>query len=436
MTKHIPKYMLVTMSAWSSRIVTAVVQLASIRLLLDSLGTERYAIYLLLSSLVGWYSLLDFGLGASLQNFVAEQRGKAECYATFVRTTALLALPMLAFAIGMLYLISPLLAPLLLQKAAFSETEKIRLFFLSGSLFAVAAIGSIVYKLWYAEHKGYLANLLPALASLLGLVGIYMVVNSRLEEKLLGSILAFNIPPAALSLLALMRILINTRKQLNEHTVLGPLLRRAFRFWIFSSMVVLTLQVDYLIMSQFLSAQEVVVYSLTTRIFGIGYFLFSALLAALWSSFTIYMIQNRWDEIIIILQRNLAIGLVGMITFSVIIALSMSWIVSILAPNSTGLHIPTKFIIFVGIYQLILIWVSVFSTVLQSASLLRVFIVWTPVQAVISIVGQWFLAQSFGVYGIISGLIISYLVIPVWYLPITLRRHMIRVPSNNENKSK
>lgn len=425
MLKRIPPYLLVTVSAWISRIVTAIIQLVSIRILLVGLGTERYAVYLLLAGLAGWYSLLDFGLGSSLQNFVAEQRAKSESYTAYVRTAALLALPVLALVIVLLYLTAPLLAPLFLkQDGALSVDEKTRAFFLSGVLFAGIAVGSIVYKLWYAEQKGYLANLLPAIASLLGLGGIWLVMNSTLEGKLLGSLLAFNLPPAALSLLALARILVATKEGCGASAVLLPLLRRALKFWVFSLMVASTLQIDYLIMSQLLSAHDVVVYSITTRIFGIGYFLFSSLLTALWSSFTEFMVQSRWDEIMHMLKRNLILGLLSMLAFTSTMALSMPWVLTILAPQDAGLHIPTSFILLVGAYQLVLIWVSVFSTVLQSASLLRVFLVWTPLQAFVSISGQWWLAQQYGVYGIILGLLLSYVVMAVWYLPLTLRRHI------------
>jgi O-antigen/teichoic acid export membrane protein len=422
---RIPPYLLVTVSAWVSRILTAVIQLFSIRILLSGLGTERYSAYLLLASLAGWYSLLDFGLGSSLQNFVAEQRAKSESYAAYVRATALLALPVLALAVGVLYLTAPMLAPFFLkQVGALSGDEKTRAFFLSGLLFSGTTVGSIVYKLWYAEQKGYLANLLPAVASLMGLGGIWLVMNCSLEEKLLGSLLAFNLPPATLSLLALARILIATKGSSATSAVLKPLLLRALKFWVFTLMVAATLQIDYLIMSQLLAAQDVVVYNITTRIFGIGYFLFSSLLAALYPSFTAFMMQGRWAELRHMLKRNLTLGLLGMLVFTGIMAFSMPWVLPIFAPRSLGLHIPTSFILLVGTYQLALIWVSVFSTVLQSASLLRVFLVWTPLQAIVSATCQWWLAKQYGVYGIILGLLISYLVIAVWFLPLTLRRHI------------
>jgi O-antigen/teichoic acid export membrane protein len=423
--KRISPYLLVTISAWASRIATAVIQLASIRILLVGLGTERYAAYLLLVSLAGWYSLLDFGLGASLQNFVAEHRAKSESYLAYIRATALLALPVLTLAVGFLYITAPLLSPLFLKQAvSLSVDEKTLAFFLTGVIFICTTVGSIVYKLWYAEQRGYLANLLPGIASLLGLGGIWAVMNSTIEGKLLGSLVAFNLPAAAISLLALIRSLVSTKGGSGGFAVLPPLMLRALKFWVFSLMVAVTLQIDYLIMSQLLTAQEVVVYSIITRIFGFGYFLFSSLQAALWPTFTELMVQSRWDEIMHMLKRNLIIGLLGMLAFTGVIVFSMTWVLTILAPQVEGLHITTSFILLVGAYHLVLIWVSSYSTVLQSASLLRVFLVWTPLQTVVSISGQWWLAQQYGVYGIILGLLLSYMVMAVWYLPLTVHRHM------------
>lgn len=425
MLKNIPPYLLVTASAWGNRIITAGVQLVSIRLLLQGLGTEQYAIYLLLVSLAGWYGLLEFGLSASLQNFVAEQRAKAESYAAFIQATAVLAFPLLAISVGVLYLTAPLVAPILLkQSTELSTDEKTRIFFMSGVLFVGGTVGSIVYKLWYAEQKGYLSNLFPAIASLLSLGGIWLVMSTPLEGKLIWSLLAFNLPPAVLSLLALVRTIGYSKIGNGVFSVLSPLLRRAFKFWVFSFMATATLQIDYLIMSQLLTPQDVVVYSITTRIFGIGYFLFSAVLAALWSSCTELMVQRRWNEVKHIIKRNLTVGLIGMLVFTGVVALSMPWVLKIVTPQNSALHIPMRFILLVGLYQLIVIWVSVFSMVLQSASFLRVFLVWTPVQMLVSAIGQWWLAQHYGIYGIVYGLFISYVAVPVWLLPLTLGKYI------------
>jgi len=128
-------------------------------------------------------------------------------------------------------------------------------------------------------------------------------------------------------------------------------------------------------------------------------------------------------------------GMFGMLVFTGAVVFAMPWVLTILAPQELWLHIPTRFILLVGGYQLVLIWVATFSTVLQSASLLRVFLVWTPLQSIVSLVGQWWLATHYGIYGIILGLLLSYWVMTVWFLPLVLYRHInAQAASARENE--
>jgi O-antigen/teichoic acid export membrane protein len=46
------------------------------RTLLLYLGEERYAVYVIVYSLIGWFSLCDLGIGSAVQNFISECRAK------------------------------------------------------------------------------------------------------------------------------------------------------------------------------------------------------------------------------------------------------------------------------------------------------------------------------------------------------------------------
>src|SRR3954451_20467043 len=74
----VPRHVVVTASAWISRIVSAAMQLIVVRILIQSLGIESYAVFALLYGLAGWYLLADFGLGFSLQNLISERRQRGE----------------------------------------------------------------------------------------------------------------------------------------------------------------------------------------------------------------------------------------------------------------------------------------------------------------------------------------------------------------------
>jgi len=87
-----------------------------------------------------------------------------------------------------------------------------------------------------------------------------------------------------------------------------------------------------------------------------------------------------------------------------------------LAPREQFI-VPVSFVLLLGLNQLIVFEVSIFSTILQSMSYIRIFLWITPIQMIISAVLQWKLVQLYGIYGIVFGIMVSYIVVAVWLLP-------------------
>ena len=417
--KRIPRHFIVAASAWISRIITAFIQIISIRILIKGIGSEQYAAFALLNGLIGWYMLADMGIGISLQNYISEQRARNEPYHVFLLVSAILALSMLVLLIGLLYLISPYVAPLFLRHFDFLSSEgKIQAFSLSGALLIGGAIGSIGYKIWYAQQKGYLSNIIPAMASIIGLVGIWLVIKSDLPDKLFLSLFAFLAPPAFLALVTFgWKVVTELKSDWRvDSMTMQKLMKRAFSFWVFSIMAAAVLQIDYIIISQFLKPRDIIVYTIATKVFGLAMFFYTAMTTAFWPVFTELVAKNDWKTIGTNVKRLLLFGVGFMMLFTVLMLFFMPYITTILSPNEV-LVVPTLFIVLLGVYQMILIWVNGFAVVLQSMSDMRIFLVWTPIQAFGSFIFQWTLTPIYGIYGVLVGLMLSFLITAIWLLP-------------------
>ena len=81
----IPNHLIVACSSWLSKIVIAGVQLAGITYLLSILGEEKYAAFSLLTGLLVWCSIVDFGIGTGLQNYISEFRAKNKDYRPLIK---------------------------------------------------------------------------------------------------------------------------------------------------------------------------------------------------------------------------------------------------------------------------------------------------------------------------------------------------------------
>jgi len=434
----LPKHLLVAGSAWISRIIVALVQLASVRFLITGLGLEQYSVFALLMGLGGWYALADFGVGVSVQNHVSESRAKVKPQEGYTLAAGVLAIFFLVMTIGLLYLVSPYIGPLFLKQFAFmDDPEKVKMFATVGALLIGTSIGGIAYKIWYAEQKGYWSNIVPAIASLIGLGGIALVNQSAVPDKLYLSLVTYILPAAALPLIALLYQIVTSAKKVAtfDANCFTQIVRRAGHFWGFAIMAAAVLQIDYVVMSQFLKAYDITVYNISTKVFGLAFFIYGAVLAALWPIFAENIANQNWKVVKARTKKYLSLGL----AFMALCSLSLIWLmpvaVRILAPYEK-LVVPPALIVFLGIYYMVRVWTDTFAMILQSMSDLRPFWIYVPIQAVISVVLQWTLAPIFGLYGILLGLLASFVLTVSWALPFAVKKHyQFHQDFNNDDKT-
>ena len=65
-------------------------------------------------------------------------------------------------------------------------------------------------------------------------------------------------------------------------------------------------------------------------------------------------------------------------------------------------------------YYIIRVISDTYTMFLQSANVLKIFWIYTPIQAVICITAQYFLSLKYGVNGIVLGLILAFALTSLW----------------------
>lgn len=421
----IPKNLVVAASAWVGRVVAILCQLVAVRAILGAMGVGGYAAFALLGSLVNWYLLCDLGVGASLQNHISECRVRNEPYEGFVRAASWAGLVQLLGAWLLVLLLAPVLGPRFLEGfPSLAGGYRAELFLASGLLHAGAAVGSIAYKVWYAEQRGYLANLVPALSAVAGLGGILAVVASGREDRLLLAVLAYQLPSALLALASLAKINLRGAKPPPFRELpFGALLRRGWRFWGFGILAALVLSIDTIVISQTLPPREIVAYTLVYKIFDFPYFVYNAFLLALWPVFSEAMAAGRFGEVRRQARFSLSWGAAGMVLFTALILLFIRPIVSLLSPNDP-IEVPVRVILLFGGYMLVRIWSDTFAVVLQSRSHLSP--LWRAVvlQAAVGAALQLWLGRLLGATGIVLALAAAFCLTVAWMLPLAVRKSL------------
>jgi len=417
-------YLLVAGTAWASRILLALLQVASIRLLTIGLGQEFYAVYALLLGLAGWFTLADLGISSALQNQVSESRARGGDYATTLATWSMIAIAGGAVLTLAAWLVSPWLAALLMQDfpgvPADARVNATR-------IMAVASIsmasGSLIYKVWYGEQRGYLAHLCQLTGGVLAYAMSAWILHHVVAHRLEWCLFAWCGINALLPLGFLMWRTKGVRWPARDAwtPAMRGMARKALGFWGYGLMAALVLQLDYVLVARLLGAADLISYSIHVRIFGLGFFVYASVLAALWPALTERAVQGRGSEMLAVAVRPLVAGLAFMALFTTFIAMFDERLLAIIAPTVTATT-TASFILSMGAYYLVRIWTDTFSVMLQSMGQLRPFYLLVPVQAVVSIASQIAGVRWLGLPGIPLGMGLSFLLTVAWAAPMLVRQ--------------
>ena len=423
----IPTHLVVAASAWVSRIVAAIAQLLVIRALLPFLGSQQYALFSVVTSLVTWFALVEFGVGNSLQNRISVARAEGRERDVAIRS----ALPLLGilFTISVLVLVlaGPVLQHFLFRRIGNGSSTPVpaSAYLLSGIgfVYVVTTLANISYKVFYGEMRGYISNTYITAANVVGLVAVIALRFVDVgAQRLTWSLIAWTTPPALVGLAAAAHVYIKhgLGRARVDWSLTRDLWRRAWRFGGFAAMAAGVLGVDYVVMSQTLAADQIVRYNAASKVYGLIFFLYTALLQATWPVCAEAFGRGDVATVRRMTRESLLAGTAIVALGTAAFAVARNVVIAML--GAPGITLPLGLILTFGAYFLLRVWSDTYAMILMSRDRLRVFWLYIPFQAAISAIGQYLLARRFGVYGILGGLMLSFVCTAVWLLPIEYSR--------------
>jgi O-antigen/teichoic acid export membrane protein len=424
---RVPTVWLVAGGGWVGRGLQVAAQLLAIRILMQDLGTAGYGVFAVAASLTGWLLLSDFSLGISIQNFISERRATGGEAEDIVFTGALLSLLPAALVALLAVVAGPWLSARLLGGFAFLSADDRTAVFRAVALPGVGtALGGVVYRIWFAQHRGYLSNLLPAAGTAAGTAAIWVMARTGSGGSIAASTFAYYLPLALFPMAALAVATLRAgRRHRFDRALVRPLLARAGRFWISGLLAAAVLQVDFIIMARVLPVHEIVVYSVASKLFALILFVYAALLLALWPVCAEAIARADWGAVDRTVRRYMLFGAGFTLVAGAGVLLLNGLVVRLLAPG-LGTALPLAVIGLFTLYTLVRVWTDTFSTVLQSMNDLTVLWAVAPAQSLCSIALQWLGARWFGLPGVIGGLIGCFLLTAAWALPLRLYQHRRR----------
>ena len=427
---EIPRHIWIAASTWVSKLVIICIQFYSIRILIDILGLDGYALFTVALSLMGWFLLLDFGVGSSLQNKISVVRGVGGNHNSyfFIIISILLAI-LLIILCAIIWLAEPI-ASTLFEKFIFLAAEHkiytVKAFFI---LFVMNAFSQIVIKVLFAEQKGWISNLALGVGAIVSLgCLIFLKEMPRSSNDLLYSIYSYQLPTIIIILSVLVWKLFSIKKEIifSKSAFLESIeiIKKGGGFFLFSLLSACVLQADYLVLSQKVVGDQLVIYSVFSRIFAIVLFFYSALLQASWPVCSENHAKGHYHIYKSIQKKYFGFGGAFVLMCGLVIWFCKDIVIGLFAPGKS-LEVSAGFIILLLLYQIVRIWTDTYAMFLQSAGVLKPLWIMIPAQAIISVTFQWYGAEYFGLNGLIIGLILSFLLTVTWWLPYSFKKTVL-----------
>ncbi len=411
------------LASWTSRLLSSGLQFLALPLLVRSLGVDGYGVYAVTTSLLGWFMLADLGTGATLQNKISSCRASGRSPANDIVSDGLGLLASLPALAGLAALGGFVLARVIWSPRQLAWAGD-WLIVVAALPFVVSALGSVAYKILYAQQQGWRANLWQAIGSVLALASTYALFRAELapRARLACMVLAYAVPPAAVSTSLLLRALRRARAEGGrfDRAIFGRTVRRSAGFLGFGLLSLLTLQADYLILAVTVAPAEILKYNVISKVAGLAIVLFGAVLQAQWPGCAEAAARNDWRAIGGRLAGLLRIGTAMMLAFGVLYTLFQPTIMALISPKQPA-GLERGVVLLYTLYLLARVWTDSHSMLLQSMGRLRIFILFVPVQAACSLLLQMVLSRAFGVAGLVGGLLASFLLTACWILPLHLR---------------
>jgi O-antigen/teichoic acid export membrane protein len=310
--------------------------LASVPLTIGYLGTERFALWMTINSLMVMLAFADLGLGNGLLTTIAQTHGKDDTRmaSRYISSAFFMLLSIGAIVLVLLsvvYRITPWARILGVQPGiAFDEAAPaVAIFFIC---FACNLPLGIVQRIQMGFQSGYTSNVWNGLGVLLGFAGVLVCVVTRAGVPWLIFCAGFGpIVTSVLNGFQLFRARPDLRPTWRDFQ--WPLLRQLLAvgggFLILQMALAMAVGSDNFVIAHLLGPSAVAEYSIAMRIFTIVPMLLTMLVTPLWPAYGESVARGDTTWAIRALKRSMVVTVGVTLAAAVFLALAGKWIITL-----------------------------------------------------------------------------------------------------------
>ena len=411
------RHRLIVLSSLTSaiaKLIAVVTTLISVPLTLHYLGSERYGMWMTMSSFLAMLSFADLGIGNGLLNAVAAAYGRDDRQEIrrYV-SSGFFVLAIVAATILVLFAAAYRYVPWFAIFNVHSDLARREAGPALALVIACIALGipaGVVQRVQTGMQRGFMANLWQCFASTLGLIGVIVAIH--LEAGLQWLVLAFVGAPLAASVLnsfiffgRVERDIAPSAREVSRDAV-TRVVHTGFLFLGLDMAGAVILASNSIFIAQILNAEAVTQYSVPERMFNLISVITAMVLAPLWPAYR--EASARGDHVWV--KRTLIRSLIVGVGFAALVASVLLFGGPLIIRLWVGDAVTPSFLLLLGLALWKVIETGgIAAAMLQNSHDMMRFQLVTATLVAISVVPlKIMLLHTMGVSGVVWATIISY----------------------------
>lgn len=390
-------------------------------LTLKYLGAVEYGVWLTISSVLTWFSFLDFGIGNGLRNKLSEAlaENSLQKAKTFVSTAyiifggGILILWALFFAIYQFVNWSKIF-----NSPEYLNSELNLLIAIVFFLFSLQLLLKLIYSVNQADQRPAINGFISAATSIFSVLFLFILYKTS-ERNLvfLGTGLSF--VPVIILILATIILFAKVYRNVSpaikyfKMDQSKDLVKLGVQFFVIQIAGLIVFATDNMIITQLFGPSDVTVYNIAYKLFYFVPLFFNIILTPFWSAYTeayvkgdFQWIRNSMNKILKIWVL-LSLGVVFMVILSD--AIYRIWV-------GGQILIPFNLSIVMGIFVILLNWNNLFAYFINGTGKIRLQLVYSIFIAIINIPLSVYFAKNldFGVTGVMMATCVCVALGSIW----------------------
>lgn len=393
--------------------ISIVINLLYVPLLIHYLDSERYGVWIALTSVLSWFQFFDIGIGNGLRNKLTQAlvqqdhaTAKSLISTSYVLVFFIFSAIALAYcAIGFYINWADFLN---VKKVSNHELQVLTLIVFTS--LCLTFVAQLIQPILFAIQKSAVSVAFPTVSNLIAFISIYFLSKTSLPPLLTAGIVLSLVP--LLTYIIGSFIVFNTWlkhikpgirhinfKYAKDITSLG------FRFLFIQIASLILNSSASIILIKLFGPNDVTVYNIAFKYFQVILILNTIIVTPLWSGFTEMLIRKDYAWIKATIKKInkisllLSIGLLGMAAVS-------PWIFELWIGQSV--HIPLAITFTMALYFIQIVFISVYNMFINGSGKIKLAMYFTLFEIAAYIILAFVLSKYvMGVYGVIVASIIT-----------------------------